>query len=86
MDKLNSAKPTRLFYPYSLASTNSFNPGNSFHLAGGWVNMALVNDPFERLTCNFPGCEVTEQLEENSISLLNNPKVQLARKSLLLLE
>jgi hypothetical protein len=77
-DKLDPSKTTQLFYPDSLKSTNSFNLGK------GWVNMSLIeNDPIKgsyktnpktSLTCQFPGCKATEQLEEHHINFLKNLK------------
>ena len=74
--KTDPSKTTTLFYPDTLKTTGDFKLGKS------WVNTSLLeNDPIQgsysansktSLTCQFPGCKATTNLEEHHINELRN--------------
>lgn len=77
-DRLNPAKTTVLDYPTSLKTTGNFKLGKP------WVNLYLIeNDPLQgsygsnpktSLTCQYPGCTVSDGLEEHHFNEIKNLK------------
>lgn len=75
-DKADPGNTTTLFYPDTLKSTGNFKLGKA------WVNGALLNNdpvqgsyksnPKTSNVCQFPGCKVTNNLQEHHINELRN--------------
>ena len=77
-DHIKPDSSVELFYPESLKTTNNF------HLSKRWMNLSIIeNDGIQgsyksnvktAKKCQYPGCEVTDTLEQHHINELRNLK------------